>query len=72
MSMAAVNSNEMKTKHMVFGSKTKCELYFDGKLIERVDDYKYLGNIISGTPNISGDIFANNYSYLCSKARSSI
>ena len=40
-------ANEMKTKYMVFGSKTKCELYFDDKLIERVDDYKYLGNIIS-------------------------
>ena len=65
-------ANEMKTKYMVFGSKTNCELYFDGKLIERVDDYRYLGNIISETTNISGDIFANNYSYLCSKARSSI
>ena len=57
---------------MVFGSKTKCDFYFDGKLIERVEDYKYLGKIISETTNISGDIFAKNYSYLCSKARSSI
>ena len=62
----------MKTKYMVFGSKTKCELYFDAKIDKRVADYKYLGNIISETTKISGDIFVNNYSYSCSKARSSV
>ena len=55
-----------KTKYM-FGSKTECELYFEGKLLARVNDYKYLGNIISETTNISGDIFANDYSYSCWK-----
>ena len=65
-------ANELKTKYMVFGSKTKCELYFDGKLMERVDDYNNLGIIISQTTNISGDIFANNCSYSCSKVRSSV
>ena len=42
----------MKTKYMVFASKTKCELYFDAKIDKRVADYKYLGNIISETTNI--------------------
>ena len=54
---------------MIFGTREDTELYFDGKRIERVNDCKYLGNIISETKNIGGDIFANNYSHLCSKAR---
>ena len=65
-------ANEVKTKYMIFGTREDTELYFDGKRIERVNDYKYLGNIISETKTIGGDIFANNYSHLCSKARSSI
>ena len=65
-------ANEVKTKYMIFGTREGTELYFDGKRIERVNDYKYLGNIISETKNIGGDIFVNNYSHLCFKARSSI
>ena len=61
-------ANEVKTKYMIFGTREDTELYFDGKRIERVNDY----NIISETKTIGGDIFANNYSHLCSKARSSI
>ena len=57
---------------MIFGTREDAELYFDGKIIERVNAYKYLGNIISETKNIGGDIFANDYSHLCSKAESSI
>ena len=65
-------ANEVKTKYMLFRTKEDTELYFDGKRIERVNDYKYLENIISETKkNIGGDIFANNYSHLCSKASSS-
>ena len=60
-------ANEVKIKYMVFGTREDSELYFDEKRIERVNDYKYLGNIISETKTIGGDIFANNYSHLCSQ-----
>ena len=54
-------ASEVKTKYMIFGTREDTVLYFDGKRIERVNDYKYLGNIISETKKIDGDIFANNY-----------
>ena len=57
---------------MIFGTREYTELYFDGKRIERVNDYKYLGNIISEIKAIGEDTFTNNYSHVCSKARSSI
>ena len=65
-------ANEVKTKYMIFGTREDTELYFDGKRIERVNDYKSLGNIISEIKAIGEDTFANNYSHVCSKARSSI
>ena len=34
-------TNEVKTKYMIFGAREYTELHFDGKKIERVNDYKH-------------------------------
>ena len=39
--------NEIKTKIMVFGNPNKIKLNFSSVEIDEVEDYKYLGNIIS-------------------------
>ena len=39
--------NELKTKMMVFGNGAKADIFFNGNLLKWVDQYKYLGNIIS-------------------------
>jgi hypothetical protein len=61
--------NEMKTKVMHFGPKNKVIVKFNGKIIQQVDQYKYLGNIISSITNSRGDIFKENYKYLSDKGR---
>ena len=38
---------KLKTKVMVFGSKEKACVHFNGKAIEEVQKYEYLGNIVS-------------------------
>ena len=38
--------NETKTEVMHFGKKCCSNVYFNGKRIEQVTEYKYLGNII--------------------------
>ena len=64
--------NELKTKMMVFGNGAKADIFFNGNLLKWVDQYKYLGNIISSIKTANGDIFKNTYSYLSDKARKAI
>ena len=64
--------NELKTKLMVFGNGDRGDVTFNGNLLKWVDKYKYLGNIINSIKNINGDIFKENSSYLCDKARKAI
>ena len=64
--------NELKTKIMVFGSKEKIELKFNGSDIEHVEKYKFLGVIITATHRINSDPFKLNYTYLCDQARKSL
>ena len=54
---------------MVFGKLEKVHLHF--YLREQVTEYKYLGNIMRSVDRTTGDVFAMNYEYLCSKARGS-
>ena len=63
--------NETKTKYMVFGKLEKVQLHFNGHPLEQVTEYKYLGNIVRSVDRTTGDVFAANYEYLCSKARGS-
>ena len=64
--------NELKTKLMVFGNGKRDNIKFNGKSLEWVDQYKYLGNLINSTKSLSSDIFRKNASFLCDKARKAI
>ena len=61
--------NELKTKVLVFGSQLKANVHFNGKHIEQVENYKYLGNILTTAQSHKGDIFSNNYDYLSGQSR---
>ena len=65
-------ANELKNKYMVFGNLASFSLELNGKNIEKVQSYKYLGNMINSTRFSSGDIFKGNSDYHCNKARQSV
>ena len=64
-------ANEAKTKFMIFGKEKHVSLKLNGKPLQQVQSYKCLGNIVSGTKTAMGDVFRDNYGYLCDKARQS-
>ena len=64
--------NSVKTKFMVYGRLDNVYLYFNGHALEQVTEYKYLGNIVRSVDRTTNDVFAENYEYLCNKARRSI
>ena len=47
-------TNEIKTKYMAFGKIKDVKLKLNGKLLEQVQSYKCLGNIISSTKTVTG------------------
>ena len=53
--------NELKTKVITFGCNPDLELFFKNQKIETTSQYKYLGNIISGTSSLKSDILRENY-----------
>ena len=53
----------MKTKVLVLGSQTKVNIDFNGKAIEQVESYKYLGNIVNTVHSYKADAFSKNYEY---------
>ena len=64
--------NELKTKVMVFGSDEKIKVNFNGKIIEQVDKYRYVGCIINSIKRHDADPFALHYKYICDKARKAV
>ena len=64
--------NETKTKSMCFGTGEECDVYFNGKLIQQVRRYKYLGTIVRCTKRINQGIFSENSSFVCDKSRKAI
>ena len=64
--------NTIKTKYMTFGNVGDIRLTFNGKNLEKVTDYKYLGNIHNSISRSISDPFSLNYDYLCGKARRNI
>ena len=64
--------NELKTTVIAFGCKNNIRVLFNGQQIETTSQYKYLGNIISTTQTSRGDVFRENYDYLCNQARKAI
>ena len=65
-------ANTIKTKFTVFGNIKNVKLFFNGKPIEEVPSYKYLGNLFASTKTSKGDIFSENYQYLYDKAQKNI
>ena len=64
--------NETKTKAMIFGERKDDTFYFNGKTIETVEQYKYLGVMISSINYRQKDVFATNHKHLCDKARRAV
>ena len=53
--------SEVKTKVMCFGEDFPVvKVNFNGKIIEQVTEYKYVGNVISLVQSAKVDIFACN------------
>ena len=65
-------ANTIKTKFTVFGNIKDVKLFFNGKPIEEVPSYKYLGNLFASTKTSKGDTFSENYQYLYDKAQKNI
>ena len=59
---------ETKTKVMIFGKICCSNLYFNGKRIEQVTEYKYWGNTIRAVQTDRQDVFSLNDTYLCDRA----
>ena len=64
--------NEIKTKCMTFGKIRRVNVNFNGKIIEQVDRYKCLGNIITPIYRFNSDPFRLNTTYACDKARKAL
>ena len=45
---------------------------FSGKVIEQVDQYKYVRNITRSIKMYDEDIFSENYAYLCDQAHKAL
>ena len=57
---------------MVIGHHEKLNLKFNGKGIEEVENYKYLGNILRSMGRVTEDVFRDTYPYLCGQSRRAI
>ena len=65
--------NETKTKVMVCGSARRdIVVKFNDKVLDVVDQYKYLGNLMKSVKRVNEDVFGANYQYLCNKARQAV
>ena len=64
--------NELKTKIITFGRNHDLKLFFNNQKIKTTSQYKYLGNIISGTSTLRSDTFRENYNYQCCQARNAV
>ena len=65
--------NETKTKVMVYGSASRdVVVKFNDKVLNVVDQYKYLGNVMKSVKTCKEDVFGENLQDLCNKARKAI
>jgi hypothetical protein len=61
--------NEVKTKVVIFGQRTGKESFtFNGKTLDVVDKYKYLGNLFNSVIKPFGNPFREMSTYLADKA----
>ena len=64
--------NETKTKVMCFGTTENFQVFFNKKLIEQVDQYKYLGVIVRSINKTNQDLFYSNYRFISDKSQKAI
>ena len=60
--------NEIKTKSMCFGTNENLNVSFNGKPIQQVSQYKYLGVIVRFINKVGQDLCPNNYRYISDKS----
>ena len=60
--------NEIMTKSMCFGTNENLNMSFNGKPIQQVSQYKYLGVIIRSINKVGQDLCSNNYRYIPDKS----
>ena len=60
---------EIKTKSMCFGTNENLNVFFNGKPIQQVSQYKYLGVIVRSIKKVGQDMCFNNYRYISDKSR---
>ena len=62
--------NELKTKIMIFGKPNVIpEFTFNNKILDIVQEYKYLGVVFNSVKTLKGDIFKNMKTHIADKAR---
>ena len=55
--------NDTKTKVMVYGSASRnVVVKFNDKVLDVVDQYKYLGNVMKSAKTCKGDVFGEKIS----------
>ena len=56
--------------HIIYGKgvKLNCNFNFNGKQLEQVNEYKYLGVIVNSIQSVTGNIFRNMIKYTTEKA----
>ena len=64
--------NELKTKSMSFGTDENLNVFFNGKPIEQVNQYKYFGVIVRSISKVGQDMYSNNYRFIYDKSRRTV
>ena len=64
--------NEIKTKCMAFGKIETVQVNFNGKAIEQVYQYQFLGIILKSAKRLNQSIFAENHLYLANQAKKAV
>ena len=64
--------SEIKTKCMAFGKIETVQVNVNGKAIEQVYQYKFLGNILKSVKRLNQSIFAENHLYLANQAKKAV
>ena len=67
--------NEMKTKVMIFGKSpldTTLNFSFNGKILDVVDKYKYLGVVINQIQSINSNLFREMWEYVADKGTKAV
>ena len=61
--------NETKTKVMVFGNNCNVEFKYNGKTLEIVNSYKYLGVVVNPVRRYDSNIFSEGFKRMSQQAR---